>query len=169
MRGTTTSVQTRVKAMTRIATIGLCIAPASPAVAEPHYGASSEKLESIQIRSDEPETDALLFAICITPDMFEVLIGDELKFGSGEHEPVSATLSDGRLSTKVDGVSVRSPDYEMTGGAMLLTTLEPDGRAWRILTSGKKIEIRSRGGEPETISLGKAATDALKAFAVRCS
>lgn len=157
-------------AMKRVCTIGLCLAAVWPAMAmEIRYSANSGKFEAIRIDSDQPETDSLLYAVCVTPAMFEVLIGDELKFGSGDHEPVSATLSDGTLSTKVDGVSVRSPDYEMTGGTMLLTTLEPKGRAWRILTSGKKIEIRPKGGEPETVSLGKAATDALKAFASRCS
>lgn len=136
-------------AMKRICAVGLCLAVASTAAAaEPRYGASMEKLETIQIRSDEPETDALLFATCITPDMLEVLIGNELPLGRGEHEPVSLSLAAGTLSTRVDGVSVKSPDYEMTGNAMLLTTLEPKGRAWRILTSGKSIEMKLRQAIP---------------------
>ncbi|MGO4562136.1 hypothetical protein [Rhizobiales bacterium 3FA27D7] len=156
--------------MKRIGTMVFCLVAASTAAtAEPLYGASTEKLETIQIRSDEPETDALLFATCITPDMFEVLIGNELPLGRGEHEPVSLSLAAGTLSTKVDGVSVKSPDYEMTGNAMLLTTLEPKGRAWRILTSGQPIEMRPKGSEPATVPLGKAETDALKAFARKCS
>jgi len=120
MSAATNSSRTLEKAMKRIGAIALCLAAVSPAMAmEIRYSANSGKFEAIRIDSDQPETDSLLYAVCVTPAMFEVLIGDELKFGSGGHEPVSATLSDGTLSTKVDGVSVRSPDYEMTGGTVM--------------------------------------------------
>ena len=157
-------------AMIKICAIALCLASAQPAIAaEPQYGAYASKVLSMDIRSNVPETDALLIATCLTTDMLDVRIGGELPLGSGEHESVSVTLSSGTLSTRVDGVSVKSPDYEMTGSAMLLTSLEPKGKAWRILTSGKPIEIRASGRAPDKISLGKPATDALRAFVSKCS
>lgn len=148
----------------------LCLIAAGPAIAaKAQYTASGRTLHGLDIRSDAPETDALLIVTCVAPGTLDVRIGGELPLGDGEHKPASVTLSDGALSVKVDGVSVRSPDQEMTGGVMLLTSLDPKGKAWRILISGKPIEIRTGSGTNEKISLGKSVTDALKALAGKCS
>ncbi|TJW06520.1 MAG: hypothetical protein E5W82_27315 [Mesorhizobium sp.] len=108
--------------------------------------------------SKQVETDPLLYLTCIHSQMLDIRIGGELPLGKGEHEPVSISLRSGTLSTRVDGVSVRSPDYEMTGGAMLLTSIEPKGRAMQILTAGKPIEFKVSATQSTTMTLGKNVT-----------
>jgi hypothetical protein len=151
------------------ALLALGLAAPSHARAAGEFSAQPLDLASIEVRSAEEETDALLSLTCIHSGMLDIRIGGELGLGKGEHEPVGLALRSGALSTRVDGVSVRSPDYEMTGGAMLLTSIEPDGRAMRILAGGKPIEFKPSAGKPTTIALGSRATAALKAFLDRCS
>jgi hypothetical protein len=156
--------------MLRIIVIGSCLmALSQAAIAEPKYGARTKTLPSIEIRSDEPEVDAFLNMTCVSPVTLDVRIGGEIPKGKGELDPDSLTLSDGTLTTKIIGASVKSPDFEMTGGAMVLTSLQPKGRAISILTSGKTIEIKPASGASSKVTLGKPATDALKAFIAKCS
>lgn len=133
------------------------------------FGAGPLKLVSIGVWSKEPETDPLLYLTCIHSQMLDIRIGGELGLGKGEHEPVSLSLRSGTLSTRVDGVSVRSPDFEMTGGTMLLTSIEPKGRAVQILTGGKPIEFKPSSGQSTTMTLGKSITSALKSFLDKCA
>jgi len=155
--------------MLRIIMIGSCLlALAQTASAEPKYTARTMAVPSIEIRSDEPEVDAFLNMTCVSRKL-DVRIGGEIPKGKGGLDPDSLTLSDGTLTTKIIGVSVESPDIEMTGGTMVLTTLEARGRAISILTSGKTIEIKPASGASSKVTLGKLATDALKAFVAKCS
>jgi hypothetical protein len=105
--------------MLRIIVIGSCLlALGQTAIAEPKYGARTKTLPSIEIRSDEPEVDAFLNMTCVAPLTLDVRIGGEIPKGKGELDPDSLTLSDGTLTTKIIGASVKSPDIEMTGGTM---------------------------------------------------
>lgn len=133
------------------------------------FGAGPLKLVSIGVWSKEPETDPLLYLTCIHSQMLDIRIGGELGLGKGEHEPVSLSLRTGTLSTRVDGVSVRSPDFEMTGGAMLLTSIEPNGRVMQILTADRPIEFKPSAGQSTTVTLGKSVTAALKSFLDKCT
>lgn len=161
--------------MLRIIVIGSCLmavdllALGQAAAAGPKYTARTATLPSIEIRSDEPEVDAFLIMTCVAPLTLDVRFGGEIPKGKGELDPDSLTLSDGTLTTKVVGASVKSPDVEMTGGAMVLTSLQAKGRALSILTSGRPIEIKPATGASSKVTLGKPATDALKAFIAKCS
>jgi len=154
--------------------VGSCLivfgqAAVGAAIAAPKYSGHTKAVPSIEIRSDEPEVDALLILTCVSPLTLDVRIGGEIPKGKGELEPASLSLSDGTLTTKVVGASVKSPDIEMTGGTMVLTSLQAKGRAISILTSGKPIEIKPTTGASSKVTLGKPATDALKAFIAKCS
>lgn len=138
------------------------------ALAEEEFQASSGTDLAFEIRYTELENDALLNATCVASNMIDIRIGGGFEFGKGGREPTSVTLSEGKLSVKLDGVSVNSPDIEMTGGVMLLSSVEPDGKELQILTSGKPIGIKPRGGKQDKISLGKTVTDELKAFVKSC-
>lgn len=155
--------------MLRMGLIGFClVAACQPALAEDKFEASTGNDLGFEIRYTEPENDALFSATCIASNTLDIRIGGGFAFGKGEREPTSVTLSDGKLSVRLDGVSVLSPDVEMTGGSMLLTSVEPDGKEIEILTSGKPIEVKPKGAKREKVSLGKTVTDALKAFAKSC-
>jgi hypothetical protein len=145
------------------------VATTCPTRAADKFGAGPLELVSMGVWNKQPENDPLLYLTCIHAEMLDIRIGGELGFGKGEHEPVSLSLGSGTLSTRVDGVSVKSPDYEMTGGAMLLTSIEPKGRAIQILTSGKPIEFKPSTGASTTIVLGDSVTIALKSFLDKCS
>jgi hypothetical protein len=155
--------------MFRIGLIGLClVAAGQQALAEDEFQASSGNDLAFEIRYTELENDALLSASCIAANTLDIRIGGGFAFGKGAREPTSGTLGDGKLSVRLDGVSVNSPDIEMTGGVMLLTSVEPDGKEMQILTSGKPIEVKPKGAKRENVSLGKTVTDELKAFVKSC-
>ena len=155
--------------MLRMGLIAFClVAAGQQALAEDEFQGSSGNDLAFEIRYTEPENDALFSANCIAANTIDIRIGGGFAFGKGDRQPTSVTLSDGKLSVRLDGVSVLSPDVEMTGGSMLLTSVEPDGKEMQILTSGKPIEVKPKGAKREKVSLGKTVTDALKAFVKSC-
>jgi hypothetical protein len=146
--------------------IGL-FAAGQAALAE-DYEASSGQSLALAIRSTEPEVDALIDATCVAANTIDIRIGGELPLGKGDHKPTSLTLSDGTLSARIDGLSVASPDVEMTGGSMLLTSVEPQGKVMQILSSGKPITLRPPDKSTHKLALGKSVTAAVKEFVKKC-
>mgnify|MGYP003383362302 CR=1 FL=1 len=132
------------------------------------YDANSGTGSWIDIRSDESESDKLLGLSCAGLGQIDVHLGGEFGIGKGGHEAVSATLSTGKTSATLKGLSIETADAEMTGGIELLTSLAPDDKAFGILASGKEISLK-HGGTTEKFMLGKSATDALTAFLKACS
>jgi hypothetical protein len=154
----------------RIGAVGLGLVMAGhAALAEDEYAASTGQVLAIEIRPTAPEVDALLDATCVASNTIDIRFGGEYPFGKGKREPTSLTLTSGGLSTKIDGVSVDSPDDEMTGGVMLLTSVEPDGKTMQILSSGKEIVFKLPDGTSEKVTLGKAVTEAVKKFVKDCA
>ena len=147
--------------------IGL-LAAGQPALAD-EYEASTGQSLALEIRSTEPEVDALIDATCVAANTIDIRIGGELPLGKGDHKPTSLTLSNGTLSARIDGISVASPDVEMTGGSMLLTSVEPQGKVMQILSSGKPITLRPPDKSTHKLSLGKSVTEAVKAFVKKCA
>lgn len=155
--------------MLKVGLIGICLVAASQSVlAEDEFEASSDKFLMFEIRTTQPENDALLDATCLASNMIDIRFGGGFDFGKGKYEPVSLKLSDGTLSSRIKGISVLSPDHEMTGGSMLLTALDPKGKEMQILASGKPIEFRPSSGAPGKVTLGKTVTAAVKTFVKNC-
>jgi hypothetical protein len=154
----------------RMVSIGFGVVVMGQGTHAEEYSASAGQSLALEIRDADPgsETDALLNATCIASNMIDIRIGGELGFGKGGGEPTSLTLSAGTLSARIDGVSVLSPDYEMTGGSMLLTSVEPNGKTMQILASGKPIVFKPPDGTSHKVSLGKTATDIVKTFIKDC-
>jgi hypothetical protein len=129
-----------------------------------HGGAGSW----LEIRSDEPESDALLRLGCKGFGLIDTHLGGVADIGKGGHEAVSVTLSSGKLTARVQGASISSEDSELTGGIELLTALMPDDKAFSVLTSGKEIKLQVGSGKAENFTLGAKTTAALKAFLKKC-
>jgi hypothetical protein len=148
----------------------LCSAlAASDAQAEEKYYATAGKFPMLEIGYNEPENDMVLYATCIAPNTLDIRIGGGFDFGKGEYESISLTLTDGATTSRITGVSVKSPDIEMTGGTMLLTSVGPEGKTMQILASGKPIDFRRDGVKPDKVSLGKSVTGTLKSFIKECA
>lgn len=141
-----------------------------PAQAAP-FLVVQQNVASMEISPDGIESEHLLRATCIAAGHIDLRLYP-FDVGKGEREPASLLLRNATLSTRVDGISVRSPNFNMTGATELLTSVETDGRAMRILTGGKPIEMKSTAGaktEAETVTLDAQATGKLLAFVKRCS
>lgn len=153
----------------RAAVIGFGLLMVGGTALAEEYEASSGQVLALEIRSTTPEVDALIDATCVAANTIDIRIGGELPFGKGEREPTRLALSDGTLSTRIAGVSVLSPDVEMTGGSMLLTSVAPDSKVMQILSSSKPITFKPPDGSSHKITLGKSVTDAVKAFVKKCA
>lgn len=154
----------------RIGSIGFSLLVVGQGAQAEEYSAHTGQSIALEVRHTDPETesDALINATCIASNMIDIRIGGEFGFGKGEGEPTKLTLAAGTLSARIKGVSVESPDREMTGGSMLLTSVEPNGKTMKILTSGKPIVFKPPDGTSHKVSLGKTATDIVKTFIKDC-
>lgn len=89
----------------------------------------------------ESESDTSLLALCRNAGNIELHIGANEEVGRGRGE--SATLrfqSDGK-SAVVKGVSRRSDNYEMTGGTELVTRVSSDSEFFKVLATGKPVNV----------------------------
>jgi hypothetical protein len=123
---------------------------------------------TFEIRSDESESDTLLRATCVAGGRVDLRLGATFQIGRGKLEPVTVSLTAGNRTTILKGISVESPDIEMTGGTELLTTLPSDHRAFNILAQAGSIRIKATGGETNRFQLGQRATTGLKTFLDTC-
>ncbi len=89
----------------------------------------------LEARSSEPESDADLRAFCFD-GLVAIRIGGSIGVGKGGGEPVSVKIEGEGKSARVQGVSMNTPDSEMTGGTELVTDLRLDSPAAEILFSG---------------------------------
>jgi hypothetical protein len=122
----------------------------------------------LDIRPDETESDALLRLGCHGFGLIDTHFGATFDIGKGEHEAISVTLTSGKLTARVKGLSIQSEDSELTGGVELLTALMAGDDAFAVLTSGKEITLKGGRGKSERFTLGKDATAALNAFLAKC-
>jgi hypothetical protein len=122
----------------------------------------------LDIRSDESESDALLRLGCHGSGLIDTHIGATFDIGKGGHEAVSVTLTSGKLTARLAGLSIESEDSELTGGIELLTALMANDDAFSVLASGKEITLKGGRSKAERFSLGPKTTSALKAFLKKC-
>jgi hypothetical protein len=132
------------------------------------YSAGEVNALAFEIRSDETESDTLLRAACIWGGRIDIRFGATYGIGKGRREAVSAKISAGKTAAKLKGVSVDSPDSELTGGTELLTSLPFDDPAFAILTQSGPVTIEAAGIKADRFTLGPEATTALKAFLAKC-
>ncbi len=142
------------------------LALASTASAE--YEANSSDGSWIEIREPvENEGDTLLQLSCGPVGFVDVHLGGVFAIGKGGYEAVSATLSAGKMTAQVKGLSIQTSDFEMTGGIELVTALRSNDDLFAVLTSGEEIALA--GSErPERFKLTADVTKALKSFLEKC-
>ncbi|MDO8353325.1 MAG: hypothetical protein Q7T14_07665 [Aestuariivirga sp.] len=116
----------------------------------------------------EDEGDALIRLGCKGSGLIDTHLGGMFGIGEGKHEAASVILSSGALTARVQGVSIWSEDFEMTGGTELLTALFSNDNAFRVLTSGREITLLGGIEKAERFELGAEATAELKAFIEKC-
>ena len=115
----------------------------------------------------ENEGDTLLQLSCGPVGFVDVHLGGVFTIGKGEYEAASATLSAGKLTAQVKGLSIQTSDFEMTGGIELVTALRSNDDLFAVLTSGEEIALA--GSErPEKFKLTADVTKALKTFLEKC-
>jgi hypothetical protein len=150
--------------------LAICAAVAS-AVAHPgvafEYLPLNRTSNSFEIRSDETESDTLLRLVCMGNHV-DMRLGGELRIGKGKLELVTVKLSSSNATETLRGVSVESPDAEMTSGTELLTSLPSSHRAFAILTQAGPVQIQPAGGKAHKVELGRRAAAGLKAFLEKC-
>jgi hypothetical protein len=151
--------------MNRMISAALLLAlPVASAQAKTIWSVASKPF--LEARSSEPESDADLRATCFD-GLVTVRIGGTIGVGKGAGEPISAKIEGEGKSAKVQGVSMNTPDSEMTGGAELVTDLRLDSPAAEILFSGKAVKIVTP--DQKTHSLFDAdSAGAVKKFVKQC-
>jgi hypothetical protein len=137
--------------------------------ASAEYEANTSDGSWMEIREPvENEGDTLLQLSCGPIGFVDVHLGGVFAIGKGEHEAVSATLSAGKLTAQVKGLSIETSDAEMTGGIELITALRSNDPLFAVLTSGQEISLQ--GSErPERFTLSADVTKALKTFLAACA
>lgn len=148
--------------------LSLLVALTFAGSAKADYEANSSEGSWIEIREPvENEGDTMLQLTCGPIGFVDVHLGGVFAIGKGEHEAVSATLSAGKLTAQVKGLSIETSDFEMTGGIELLTALRSNDPLFAVLTSGQEISLQ--GSErPERFTLSADVTKALKTFLAAC-
>ncbi len=148
--------------------LSLLVALTFAGSAKADYEANSSEGSWIEIREPvENEGDTMLQLTCGPIGFVDVHLGGVFAIGKGEHEAVSATLSAGKLTATVKGLSIETSDFEMTGGIELLTALRSNDPLFAVLTSGQEISLQ--GSErPERFTLSADVTKALKTFLAAC-
>lgn len=145
----------------------LLMCAAAPARAET-YRATVSSRTGLVIRSNEPESDALLRAKCASGGKVALRFGGDLQFGDGEGGAVEARLVSGRRTQTLRGVSRWSEDSEMTGGTELVATLAPSDAALGLLAAGGAIKV-SGGRTRSAITLDAATAARLRNYLQSCS
>lgn len=79
------------------------------------------------------EGDYAFHAVCTSPGAVKLGIGADVGIGKGEGEKVSITLATASHSTRIDGTSGNSANFEMTVGVELQTTVQLTHPVFQIL------------------------------------
>jgi hypothetical protein len=113
--------------------------PHSPALAKTLWGGKPRPY--LEARPTEEESDAAVRAACMFDGLISLRLGAVYGVGKGNGEPVSVRIESDGKSARVQGLSRKSPDIEMTGGTELATELPLDDAAIGVLFSGKAVSI----------------------------
>ena len=139
----------------------------APASAADHIVTTGKKA-AIEIMPNESEVDRALEAICLGAGRIELRIGAELQVGRGAFDPVSVKVVSGKTTATLTGVSVKSPNFEMTGGSELLTVVEANDGALALLSKGRGDVTLAAGEKRMSVAFDAAAKRKLAAFLDAC-
>ncbi len=139
----------------------------TPASAADHIVTTAKKA-AIEIMPNESEVDRILEAICLGAGRIELRIGAELQLGKGAFDPVSVKVVAGKTTATLTGVSVKSPNFEMTGGSELLTVVEANDAALALLSKGRGDVTLAAGEKRMSAAFDAAAKRKLSAFVDAC-
>jgi hypothetical protein len=87
-------------------------------------------------------------AVCLSRGAIEVKLGAGDFVGKGNGEKVKLQLKSGNVTATVSGISRPSVDSEMTGGMELVTRLSPDDALFKVLTTGKPVQVTGAVEKP---------------------
>ncbi len=131
--------------LTVAAIVGFVGLISTAAAAQTQWKVSSKPY--LEARSSEPETDAALRVLCRRADNVELRVGADVGLGEGKNEAVSLKLESNGKIIDLKGVSKRSEDFEMTGGAELVATVPLDHPLFSFLTTGKPVTLIGPSGK----------------------
>lgn len=139
--------------------------PLSPAVAKTTWGGKPRPY--LEARPTEEESDAAVRAACVFDGLISLRLGAVYGVGKGNGEPVSVKVESDGKSVKVQGLSRKSPDIEMTGGTELAAELPLDDAAIDVLFGGKAVSIVTPDGKKHPL-VDADASGAAKKFLKQC-
>ncbi len=108
----------------------------------------------------EEEGDTDFRATCKAGGHAEVGIGAETGIGDGNGEAVSVTLTSGTKTLKIDGKSRNSPNFQMTAGVELQTTVDGQHAIFQLLAESGAIKVSGQGKKATWPAAGRAKATA---------
>jgi len=111
------------------------------ASAEPFRWSFLKEDRSLVGREEVEEGDHAFHATCSAPGMVQLGIGADIGAGSGEGEKVSITLTTSNSSTRLDGFSRRSANFEMTAGIELQATVRLTHPVFQLLLDPGVVKV----------------------------
>lgn len=111
--------------------------------AEVRWTFTRQPAEVLGMPAGEEEADDVLRLTCLKGGVVQIGLGGYNSIGKGKSEPLSVTLASGTQSVTLNGKSVRSKNFEMTGAFELRADLAPGDTKPLIgvLTAGQPIRV----------------------------
>lgn len=110
---------------------------------EVRWTSTKQPAEVLGMPAGEEEADDVLRLTCLKGGTVQIGLGGYKSLGKGKGEPLSVTLASGTQSVTLNGKSVRSKNFEMTGAFELRADLAPGETQPLIgvLTAGAPIRV----------------------------
>jgi hypothetical protein len=136
--------------MFRIAAFAVLVSIALPdtAIAAPKFQwsiieiAGKTQLAGMNQINGDDGVDTLFRVGCRPTGKIELGIGADVSVGKGENEPVTLTAISGKTILKVDGVSKKSGNFEMTGTSELVKETSFDDPVIQLMIKTKSVTFR---------------------------
>lgn len=135
--------------------------------AEVRWTSTKQPAEVLGMPAGEEEADDVLRLTCLKSGGARIGLGGYKSLGKAKGEPLSVTLTSGTQSVTLNGKSVRSKNFEMTGAFELRADLAPGDTKPLIgvLTAGQPIRVS--GGLTDKWSV-KGLKPIVKQFSAAC-
>ena len=135
--------------------------------AEVRWTFTKQPAEVLGTPAGEEEADDALRLTCLKGGAVQVGLGGHNSLGKRKSEPLSVTLASGAQSVTLNGKSVRSKNFEMTGAFELRADLAPGDTKPLIgvLTAGQPIRVS--GGLTDKWSV-KGLKPIMEQFSAAC-
>lgn len=137
--------------------------------AEVRWTATRQPAEVLGMPAGEEEADDVLRLTCLKGGAVQVGLGGYNSLGKGRSEPLTVTLASGAQSVTLNGKSVRSKNFEMTGAFELRADLAPGDTKPLIgvLTAGQPIRVSGALKEKWSVKGLKPIVERFSAACVR--